>query len=185
MTITYFKYALAILLYLPVTTLFAGDNTSFYWLDYGGPFDGSTLSINESNGRNGWGISYSKFLPNDWNTSTYNNNTGKEVYPGAIEFSISRLFHYPSQYSTKTLSIGLAYVKETTADSCRVEKTLLSGNKEYCDISNRNTIGIPMQADIAWGRYAAYGFFARALIAPNNGYFMAGISFQLGKFYLK
>jgi len=187
MSLKYFQAILFIsILYIPFNNTYADENEKYVWIASGGlPFfsNSSTVSINETDGNRGWGITYSAFNEDDTFSSTIDNKTGSKINPIIKEISVSKLFHFPSQYSKKTLSIGLAYAEGIKSDSCVSDHTSSTTTTRHCNITQYSGIAIPLQADITWGRYLGFGLFIRYLATVKTPYLMGGITLNFGKFH--
>lgn len=150
------------------------------WLELGAG-SASTLEIKTTLANRGWalaGTSYDDFvLFGDSNITA----GGTRINEGVSELALMRTFSNHGRWFYTDASIGLGYMKATLANNCVQKSSGWLGATNVCDEERKQGISIPMELDIAWGRYVGIGLKLRASIGPESKGGVA-ITFPLGTF---
>lgn len=137
----------------------------------------SALEFKTSKDNRGWALAFSAYDDLEILGDGYLTKDGlHSIDDGASELALMRTFSNRGRWFYADASIGIGYMNATVAENCESVTTTGGGSffgswsstTHYCDEKHKKGISIPLELDIAWGRYAGIGLKLRASIGPES-----------------
>lgn len=129
----------------------------------------------------GWGVSLIVYDDLEiFGDGHYDRSTNKKIDESSGEFGVVRVFSHPGGHSFRNVAVGLGYAKKIDATHC-VKNSSSYFESYACDREEKSGIVIPVEANIAFGKYAGFGIKLKASIGAVNSAGV-GILIPLGKF---
>lgn len=149
------------------------------WIEPGITFDGSALllQLKHFKNRNGYTVGFFSRDLKDPRLNLLDSATNQEVEPGHNVIMAMRSWSIYGKYVHTDISLGLAYVAGEFTDNCE-----LRDNREFCDISEADTLGIPIQLSYSLGKYLGGGGSLTLVLTDEQPTGMISVSFPIGRF---
>lgn len=143
----------------------------------------SAIEIKSTLGNRGWAIAASGYDDLEFLEDAKLTPDGTHINEGVSELALMRTFSKHGRWFYSDASIGIGYMDATLATNC-VKKFDGWVDTYLCDKERKKGLSIPMELDIAFGRYIGVGLKLRASVGPE---LVAGIalSIPLGGFAKK
>lgn len=146
----------------------------------------STLEFKTALGNRGWALAASAYDEVEIFGDGYMAKDGQhQIDAGVSELALMRTFSKHGRWFYSDASIGIGYMDATLAENC-VQATTGGwfGNTYRCDEKRKKGLSIPVELDIAFGRYVGIGLKLRGSIGPENKAGLA-LTIPLGGFAKK
>ena len=144
------------------------------------------LSLKTATENKGWAISYTAYEPDAFGyfsdlhrTKNGDENINREV----SEISVLRFYRANTRYLYADFGFGLGYLKGSKEKNCvKQGSTLFGANSYRCDEEDVSELSIPVEVNLAVGRYAGIGITIRTSISEASPGVMLGITYSFGQF---
>ncbi len=137
----------------------------------------STLEFKTTRDNRGWALAFSAYDDFEILGDGKLDNNGVAIDDGGSEIALMRTFSKHGRWFYSDASIGIGYMDTTQAENCIVATTGgLFGSTYRCDEKRKKGLSIPMEVDIAFGRYAGIGLKLRASVGPES---VAGVALTI------
>lgn len=138
----------------------------------------STLEFKTTLGNRGWALAASGYDEVEIFGDGHMTKDGqRQIDDGISELALMRTFSKHGHWFYSDASIGVGYMDATLAENC-VRHTTGGwfGDTYRCDEKRKKGLSIPMELDIAFGRYVGIGLKLRASVGPES---TAGIALTI------
>ncbi len=137
----------------------------------------STLELKTTRDNRGWALAFSAYDDFEIVGDGKLDKNGAAIDDGGSEIALMRTFSKHGRWFYSDASIGIGYMDTTQAENCVVASTGgLFGSTYRCDEKRKKGLSIPMEVDIAFGRYVGIGLKLRASIGPES---VAGVALTI------
>jgi len=143
------------------------------------------LSFKTATDNKGWAISstvYEKdnsFLP--FSDSYTIKSEDRRINRDLSEISVLRFYRANTRYLYADFGFGLGYINGSKEKNCVVQSSFFS-TQYRCDEEDVSGLSIPVEVNLAVGRYAGIGITIRTSISKASPGAWLGITFPLGQF---
>lgn len=135
----------------------------------------ATIEIKTSLGNRGWAIAASGYDDVEFFDDAKLTADGARIDDGVSELALMRTFSKHGRWFYSDASIGVGYMDATLASNC-VKQIDGWVDTYLCEKERKKGLSIPMELDIAFGRYVGIGLKLRASIGPES---KAGIALTI------
>lgn len=149
------------------------------WIELGISIDGSAtqLQLKHFNNRKGFTVGYFSRDLKDPRLDLLDSATNQNVEPSHDVIMAMRSWSLYGKYWHTDMSLGLAYVSGEWTDNCEVRE-----NAEFCEISEANTLGIPIQLSFSAGKYFGGVGGITLVITEDQVTGNLSVGFPIGRF---
>ena len=139
------------------------------WIELGlGSVSGVAIKTAKAN--RGWALSIAAYDVEqelDFSSRT-DRRSQKSIDRGISEIALMRTYSKHGRWFYSDLAIGVGYMDATLANNCEKTGNGWLGYSYLCDEERTKGLSLPMELDIAVGRYAGIGLKLRATIGPES-----------------
>jgi hypothetical protein len=145
----------------------------------------STLTLKSTLDNKGWALAYSYFDDLEiLGDGHFTKDGSQSIDDNVVELALMRTFSKHGRWFYSDASIGIGYMDATLAENCEGVTTTGGGGffggwsstKYFCDEKRKKGLSIPIELDIAFGRYVGLGLKLRASIGPES---IAGVALTI------
>jgi hypothetical protein len=156
------------------------DTSRKIWVELAGR-DVSTVELKTTKNGRGWALAVTDFEGFKLQGDTRLDANGAHINDGVSELAFMRTFSRAGRWFYTDASVGIGYMKATFANDCDIITASSSGATYVCNKDRKEGLSIPMEVDLAVGRYVGIGLKLRASIGPESTVGFA-VTVPLGNF---
>jgi|GEM_PF-6557005 len=130
----------------------------------------SSLELKTARNNRGWALSIAEYeVEQALDFDSRRDRRSQELIDDGIsEIAIMRTYSKHGRWFYSDLAIGIGYMDATLANNCERSGAGLLGYSYLCDEERTKGLSLPIELDVAVGRYAGIGLKLRATIGPES-----------------
>ena len=136
----------------------------------------TTINVKHTTDNKGWGISIARYDDFEILGDGNRDQNGHWIDDGVDELGVLRVQSNTWRWGYSDISYGLAYQHAILANSCKKVSSGLFGATYDCIKEDKKGLSIPLEVNLACGRYAGLGLKFRGSIGTETA---AGIALTI------